>query len=96
MGSRAGAGSCSTHGSRVGQVVQHTKRSGWLTRKMSGWHKEVGRLQVHARKSLGASEVAMSVWARGFFGFGLDFGVGQAGNHWTGSFEGACGPRFLV
>jgi len=65
-GSRAGAGSCSTHGSRVGQVVQHAKRPGWLTWKTSGWRKEVGRLQVHAWKSLGTSEVAMSVWARGF------------------------------
>jgi len=75
-GSRAGAGSCSTHGSRVGQVVQHAKRSGWLAQKTTGWRKEVGRLQVHAWKSLGASEVAMSVWARGFLD--LDWILGLA------------------
>ena len=63
-----------------------------------------GQVGSHGRwSSAGArTEVVGSIGSRHvsmgsrFFGFGLDFGVGQAGNHWTGSFEGACGPRFLV
>jgi len=44
MGSWAGAGSCSTHGSQVGQVVQHAKRSGWHvmgSRQFQRMHLEV-------------------------------------------------------
>ena len=44
MGSQAGTGSCSTHGSWVGQVVQHAKRSGWHvmgSRQFQRMHLEV-------------------------------------------------------
>ena len=85
-------------------------RPGWLTWKTSGWCKEVGHLQAHAWKLSGASEVARmaqcyygklgscSYLHRGWAGTGslARKEVGQAGNHWTGSFEGACGPRFSV
>jgi len=120
--SRAGAGSCSTHGSWVGQVVQHAKRSGWLARKMVICRCTHGSRWEHRKSPCQYGLKVFWIWI-GFWGWPgrqpLDWKFW--GGMWpqilslrgypsflsfywsfvvivdpSRTFEGACGPRFLV